>query len=184
MKWLNEPRQWRAEGQNLSLVTEDKTDFWQTTFYGFRHDNGHFYYREAEGDFTAEVVFRADYETLYDQAGLMLRSSELHWLKAGVEFAHGRAMLGAVLTHEVSDWAIGPEVSPTARIHLRLTCKGGAVCVQWAKEGKFQTLRLGPFTAKGPLMVGPMACSPTRAGLKAYFEDFRIGPPVDFANEV
>jgi len=184
MKWLNEPREWNAQGASLSFVTEDKTDFWQTTFYGFRHDNGHFYHREVEGDFTAEVVFRAEYEALYDQAGLMLRSGELHWLKAGVEFAHGRATLSAVLTQDVSDWAIGPEVSPKERVHLRLTRKAGAVCVQWVKDGKFQTLRLGPFSASAPLMVGPMACSPTRAGLKVRFEDFRVGPAVDFAAEV
>lgn len=184
MQWLNEPREWTAEGGNLIFVTEDKTDFWQTTFYGFRHDNGHFYHREVEGDFTAEVVFRADYEALYDQAGLMLRSGEQGWLKAGVEYAHGRATLSAVLTRDVSDWAIGPEVPPAARIHLRLTRKEGAVCVQWAKEGTFQTLRLGPFSASGPLMVGPMACSPTRAGLKVRFEGFKVGPAVDFAAEV
>lgn len=50
MKWLNEPREWKAQGGNLSFVTEDKTDFWQKTFYGFHHDNGHFYYRAVEGD--------------------------------------------------------------------------------------------------------------------------------------
>ena len=84
----------------------------------------------------------------------------------------------------MSDWAIGPEISPQERVHLRLTRKAGAVCVQWAKHGKFQTLRLGPFSASGPLMVGPMACSPTRAGLKVRFEDFKVGPAVDFASEV
>lgn len=184
MKWLNEPRDWSADGANLSLTTEAETDFWQTTFYGFRHDNGHFYHKEVLGDFTAEVVFTADYEALYDQAGLMLRSSERRWIKAGVEFTHGRATLGTVLTQGLSDWSIGPEVSPQERIHLRLIRKAEAVCVQWAKDGKFQTLRLGAFAADGPLMVGPMACSPTRAGLKVRFENFRVGPAVDFAAEV
>ena len=107
MNWLNEPREWNAQGGNLTLVTEDKTDFWQTTFYGYHHDSGHFYFREVEGDFTAEILFRADYEALYDQAGLMLRAGERHWLKAGVEFAHGRATLSTVLTKNESDWAIG-----------------------------------------------------------------------------
>lgn len=38
----------------------------------------------------------------------MIRSDALHWLKAGVEFAHGRATLGAVLAQSVSDWSMGP----------------------------------------------------------------------------
>ena len=184
MKWLNEPREWKADGGNLSFVTEDQTDFWQATFYGFRHDNGHFHYREVDGEFTAEVVFSARYEAHYDQAGLMLRTGPGDWIKAGVEFAHGRATLSSVLTKSVSDWAIGPEIRPIERIHLRLTHKGGAVCVQWKDGGRFQTLRLGAFAARDKLMIGPMACSPTRAGLKVFFEDFRIGPAVDFASEV
>jgi regulation of enolase protein 1 (concanavalin A-like superfamily) len=184
MEWLNEPREWKAEGENLSFLTEAETDFWQKTFYGFRHDNGHFYYREVEGDFTAEVVFHAEYEALYDQAGLMLRSGSNAWIKAGVEFAHDRATLSSVVTNGVSDWAIGPQIERTDRIHLRLTCRSHAVCVQWLDGGKFQTLRLSAFTAPEAVTIGPMACSPTRAGLKAYFENFRIGPAVNFAAEV
>ena len=30
-------------------MSGDKTDFWRETFYGFVHDNGHFYYREVAG---------------------------------------------------------------------------------------------------------------------------------------
>jgi uncharacterized protein len=184
MKWLNEPREWNAEGRNLSLMTEDKTDFWQMTFYGWRNDNGHFYYREVEGDFTAEVAFSADYRAQYDQAGLMLRHGPTQWIKAGVEFAHGRAVVSAVYTQELSDWAIGPEVPVSGRLHLRFTRKGNAFCVQWREAGKFQTLRLGAFSGKGAAMVGPMACSPVEGGLKVRFEDFTIGPAIDFAAEV
>ena len=72
MQWLNEPKVWTATGDRLSLVTGEKTDFWQKTFYGFEHDNGHCYFERVTGDFTAEVSFTAGYEQLYDQAGLML----------------------------------------------------------------------------------------------------------------
>ena len=146
MQWLNEPREWKADDGTLSFVTEDKTDFWQTTYYGFRHDNGHFRYQEIEGDFTAEVVFSADYREHYDQAGLMLRTGSDDWIKVGVEFAHERATLSSVVTRGVSDWAIGPQIHPTARIHLRLTRRKDAVCAQWKDSGKFQTLRLGAFS--------------------------------------
>ena len=37
-------------------------------------------------------------------------------------------------------------------------------------------LRLAWFP-EGPAGVGPMACSPQRAGFRAEFRDFRLGPP-------
>jgi regulation of enolase protein 1 (concanavalin A-like superfamily) len=186
MEWLNEPKQWKASGDTITLTTEDKTDFWQSTFYGFHHDNGHFYFDRVTGNFTAEVLFGAAYEQLYDQAGLMLRISERHWIKAGVEFVDGKCRLATVLTRDLSDWALGPEVDTRAMLRLRLTRLNDAVCVQWAPEDPampYETLRLGPIP-DGEAMVGPMSCSPTRSGLVAKFAGFSITPPVDFASAV
>ena len=71
--WYCESPEWTSKPKRLSVVTGLKTDFWQTTFYGFQRDNGHFYQTEVEVDFSAEVVIHGYYEELYDQAGLMLR---------------------------------------------------------------------------------------------------------------
>jgi regulation of enolase protein 1 (concanavalin A-like superfamily) len=187
MEWLNEPKVWKASGDTISLTTEDKTDFWQSTFYGFEHDNGHFYFDRIAGDFTAELSFEAAYEQLYDQAGLMLRFSERSWLKAGVEYVNGKCTLATVLTRDQSDWAIGPEVANAATLRLRLTRLRDAVCVQWAPEdaeAPYETLRLGPLPSDAEAMIGPMSCSPSRAGLKTRFKGFKILPPVDFAHAV
>jgi hypothetical protein len=185
MKWLNELPQWAGDAANLALTTGAETDFWRKTHYAFTHDNGHFYGEEATGDFTAEVIFAAEYQALYDQAGLMLRISTDTWIKTGVEFAHGRCILSAVVTRGVSDWSISFEVGVKNELRLRLTRKGDAVCIQWApvSGGAFETLRLCAFP-EGAARVGPMACSPTRAGLVARFRDFRIGPAIDFAASV
>ncbi len=134
MEWLNEPKIWKASDGTISLTTEAETDFWQSTFYGFHHDNGHFYFDRVTGDFTAEVSFAAAYEQLYDQAGLMLRFSERHWIKAGVEFVDGKCRLATVLTRDLSDWALGPEVQSSDLLRLRMTRIKDAVCVQWAPE--------------------------------------------------
>lgn len=187
MQWLNEPKVWTATDDRISLVTGEKTDFWQGTFYGFAHDNGHCYFERVTGDFTAEVSFTAGYEQLYDQAGMMLRFSERCWLKAGVEYVNDRCTIGTVLTRHLSDWAIGPSVSKTEMVRLRLTRRGDAVCVQWAPENRdvpYETLRLGPISSDQEAMIGPMACSPSRAGLAAQFIGFRILPPVDFTHAV
>jgi uncharacterized protein len=187
MQWLNEPKIWTASDDRISLVTDENTDFWQSTFYGFEHDNGHCYLERVTGDFTAEVSFTAAYEQLYDQAGLMLRFSERSWLKAGVEYVGGRCTIGTVLTRGQSDWAIGPTVSKAEAVRLRLTRRGDAVCVQWAPVDPavpYETLRLGPISSDAEAMIGPMACSPTRAGLAVAFTGFKLLPPIDFTHAV
>ena len=87
--WYCEPPEWSHTPERLSVIIGFKTDFWQSTFYEFQRDNGHFYQTEVEGDFSAEVLVNGYYEELYDQAGLMLRVDALNWIKAGIEFTDG-----------------------------------------------------------------------------------------------
>jgi Protein of unknown function (DUF1349) len=61
--WLNEPREWHLEAGVLSVSTEQETDFWRETHYGFNRDNGHFFNCETNGDFTAELRVQAQYDT-------------------------------------------------------------------------------------------------------------------------
>jgi regulation of enolase protein 1 (concanavalin A-like superfamily) len=186
MEWLNEPRTWSGDAAALTLVTDRETDFWQETFYGFRHDNGHVFGRRVDGDFTAEVEFAGGYEAQYDQAGLMIRADAANWLKTGIEFAHGRATLGAVLTRGgLSDWSIGPAAPVTGWTRLRVTRRGPALCVEAAADGEaLALLRLGPIGDAPSLLVGMMACSPSRAGFDARFRGFRVGEAVDVSGAV
>jgi regulation of enolase protein 1 (concanavalin A-like superfamily) len=68
MNWINEPSTWQADGDTIRVTTGQDTDFWRVTYYDFIHDNGHFYYQTAQGDFTAEVYVEGDYNEPYDQA--------------------------------------------------------------------------------------------------------------------
>jgi regulation of enolase protein 1 (concanavalin A-like superfamily) len=43
----------------------------------FTRDNGHFFNCEKIGDFTAELRVQAQYDELYDQAGIMVRLDRL-----------------------------------------------------------------------------------------------------------
>ena len=96
--WLNEPPPWLDEDGRLSVTTAAETDFWQRTFYGFVHDDGHFRHVDATGDFTAAVSFEGQYETLYDQAGLMVRIDAENWIKLGIEFSDGECNFSLVCT--------------------------------------------------------------------------------------
>ena len=40
-------------------------------------------------------------------------------------------------------------------------------------------MRLAPFRQAARLLVGPMCCTPERAGLTVAFSEFRVGPALD-----
>lgn len=93
--WINEPATWQCQNGTLQVTTDDKTDFWRETWYGFERFSGHVFATEAEGDFTFQLKICADFTTLYDQAGLMMIGDEQHWLKAGIEYNDARPPLAA-----------------------------------------------------------------------------------------
>jgi regulation of enolase protein 1 (concanavalin A-like superfamily) len=178
--WLNEPPTWRFENGELRLRTGRETDFWRETFYGFTRDSGHAWLQPVSGDFTAEVTVRGDYQTLYDQAGLMLRLDAANWIKAGIEYTDGMMHFSVVVTHDVSDWSVIPlpHAKPSDEIKVRLTRHDDAVRVQFSVAGSpWQMARLCPFTP-GDARVGMMACSPQRAGFEASFAGFAVGPAI------
>lgn len=180
-RWLNEPPSWQAFGDGVSLVTGAQTDFWQDTFYGFRRDNGHALLRPVSGDFSASATIRGDYEHLYDQAGMMLRADAGCWVKTGIEFTDGLMHFSTVVTLAGrSDWSVIPlpDAETDAGLHVRLTRHGDAIRVQYALgSSSWRMARLAPFP-QVEAAVGLMACSPQRAGFRARFADFEVGPPI------
>ena len=84
---------WSLGPNGLAVVTDQATDFWHHTHYGFTLHSGHLFGYEAKGGFTATLRVRVRYENLYDQAGLMVLVDEENWIKAGIEFSDGEAML-------------------------------------------------------------------------------------------
>jgi hypothetical protein len=177
--WLNEPKTWSERDDFLSLVTDQATDFWRETHYGFIRDSGHFLGFQTGDAFTAELRIRSDFKALYDQAGLMVRVDERRWLKAGIEFSDGRAMLSSVLTNGQSDWATAPYEHDASDFRLRVTIQHGVLRLQYSNDGKLWPLmRLAPFAKNSSYLVGPMACTPERSGLSVAFSEFRLERPL------
>ena len=176
--WLNEPARWSLDDGRLSVTTDGATDFWRETHYGFTRDNGHFFGFPTGGDFTAELRVRANYAALYDQAGLMVRLDESNWVKAGIEISDGQAQLGSVRTAGCSDWAVGAFAGDPGDFRLRATVAAGVLRLQASGDGRsWPLLRLAPFPRTASYRVGPMCCTPERAGLEVVFSDFTVGPP-------
>ena len=177
--WLNEPKKWTAERDSLRVVTDNATDFWCETHYGFTRDTGHFLGFPTGEAFTAELRVQADFQALYDQAGIMVRIDAQHWIKAGIEFSDGRAMLASVLTDARSDWATAPYAHDPRDFWLRPTVDNGVLRLQVSADGKvWPLMRLAPFPRASSYLVGPMACTPERAGLSVVFTRFRLLLPL------
>ncbi|MFT8720503.1 DUF1349 domain-containing protein [Acetobacter sp.] len=175
--WLNKPHESTITADALEVTTDKGSDFWRETFYGFTRDSGHFYGIHAPSRFTAQLRIRAEYEKLYDQAGLMIRIDEKHWVKAGIELSDGRAMLSSVLTDGRSDWATAPYEGDPKDFWMRATVADGVLRLQVSGDGKLWPLvRLAPFPKAASYLVGPMCCTPEREGLKVRFSDWRLTP--------
>ncbi|MFC0401570.1 DUF1349 domain-containing protein [Paraburkholderia rhizosphaerae] len=181
-EWLNEPTAWTLTGERLRVTTNHSTDFWRETHYGFTRDSGHCYGVRTTGDFTAQVRVQGRFETLYDQAGLMVRIDCSQWLKAGVEFTDGQLMLSSVLTVGQSDWATGSRIDNTGGFWLRASVAKGVLRVQYSVDRMhWPLLRLAPFPHASSYFVGPMCCTPERGGLIVEFDEFQVGAPNDKA---
>lgn len=178
-EWLNEPRAWSLGADGLDVVTDERTDFWRETHYGFSRHSGHVFGLHRNGSFTASLRVRAAYEQLYDQAGLMVRIDEAHWIKAGIELSDGMACLGSVLTVGRSDWATGLFTGDPGDFHLRITIADGVLRLQASADGeRWPLVRLAPFPRAERYFVGPMCCTPERSGLKVRFSDFTVADPL------
>jgi regulation of enolase protein 1 (concanavalin A-like superfamily) len=179
--WLNPPDNWRIERSGLVLEPAAETDFWQATHYGFRADNGHFLFTQIEGDFAITTKVRFQPKHQYDQAGLMVRSGPLNWIKASVEFEpHQPCRLGAVVTkHGFSDWSVQNFPREKSEICLRIRKEGADFIIEFASDehSNWTLMRIAHLESSAPLSCGLYACSPKGGGFRAEFAFVQIHAP-------
>jgi uncharacterized protein len=179
--WRNEPPFHEERDGTLVVRTGLETDYWNNTFYGFKHDNGHFRATPVTGDFSFELTFTATYRQLYDQAGAMLFVDGDNWLKCGVEFTDGALHFSVVVTRDdQSDWSVMPlEADPGQAVTLRLSRHAEALRVQILRpDGTWPLVRLCYLRMPETVEVGPMTCSPTGEGLEVRFSRIEIGEAI------
>lgn len=175
MQWFNEPKKWSVENNKISITSDPKTDFWRTTHYGYVTDNGHFYYQEVDGDFEITVKVSGSYKDLYDQAGLMIRTDSLHWIKSGIEFVHGTLNISAVVTHTWSDWSIISRKDKPTAIWLKLVRKNDSAELSYSVNGKdYEMQRLAWFPPGVKVQAGIMAAAPEGKGFTSVFENLEV----------
>ncbi|MGA5818028.1 DUF1349 domain-containing protein [Kitasatospora sp. NPDC094028] len=176
--WLNPPERVEAAGTDLLVTARGHSDFWRTTSYGFVRDDGHALLAGFPPGTATEVSFLADFSTLYDQAGLLIRVDPETWIKAGVELSDGVPQLGAVVTRGLSDWSLAPVPEWHGRtVTIRASRTGDAVTVRArCEDGPWRLVRLAPLAPDAAATAGPFCCSPQRDGLQVRFTRFAQGP--------
>ncbi|MCK5527549.1 MAG: DUF1349 domain-containing protein [Candidatus Latescibacteria bacterium] len=162
--WFNEPAKYEL-GSGLEIFTDEKTDFWQNTYYGFQTDDGHCLLTRRDGDFslTTSVEFRPREQ--YDQCGLMVRVDRENWIKVSTEYESEKySRLGSVVTNlGFSDWATQDIPSNTREMWYRIGKKGSDFLIENSYDGQnWHQLRITHLhRVSDPLEVGVYACSPT-----------------------
>jgi regulation of enolase protein 1 (concanavalin A-like superfamily) len=175
MTWLNPPANEFYDAGTLTARAKGKTDFWRKTFFGYVTDNGHFLHLQQDGEFTFQARVNGNYSQLYDQAGLMVRLDEKHWMKCGSELFEGRRWASVVFTHDFSDWSTMEDLSQTGAVYWRVVRKKDSIEAQCSKDGeKFTTIRQGYFPAKVPVKVGVMCAAPEGMGFDAVFDQLLL----------
>lgn len=121
-----------AYDQPITIYAQPKTDLWRkppnidvdnapTRLISTPIDINKFH--------SARVTVSANWNTLYDQGGLILFipiDDTTTWMKAGIEFFGGRPFVGSVVTSRWSDWALVPMGKE----------KGGKVTIQVERQVK------------------------------------------------
>jgi len=172
--WLHEPPEHYLEADDLHVTTALESDFWRETGYGFTHYSGHALLTDFPANSAMEVEFSAAWTHEFDQAGLLLHADDAHWVKAGVELADGDLGLGAVVTDLKSDWSVG-HVSEwmDQRIRVRVSRSTDAITVRArTRDEPWRLVRLAAIDPNLSWSAGPLAASPTRAGLHVTFHSW------------
>jgi regulation of enolase protein 1 (concanavalin A-like superfamily) len=132
-------------------------------------------YLPVSGDFTFQARVDGNYSTLYDQAGLMVRLDEKHWMKCGTELVENKRWASVVFTHDFSDWSTSEDLTQRGAVYWRVVRQKDSIEARCSLDGeKYLTVRQGYFPAGQKVLVGVMCCSPEGQGFDATFDQLML----------
>lgn len=175
MDWFNEPSEWSAHDGQIIVRADPQTDFWRVTGYGYVRDNGHIYGEALQSDFDLTVKVSAEYEKQYDQAGVVVRIDESHWIKTGVELYEGTLRFSVVVTAENSSWVIADLPQDFRVLNLSLARRGDALEISYATGEDELAMAAIVYLQRGAsAFAGVMCASPEGEGFSAEFTAFEL----------
>lgn len=175
MQWFNEPQKWEVKNNTLSMFVTPQSDYWRISHYGFTVDDAPFYYATYGGEFEVKVKISGDYKERFDQAGLMLRTDQENYIKAGIEFVDGKYNLSTVVTHKTSDWSVITLENPVPYIWIKAVRRLDAVEVFYSFDDNTYTMMRNAWLQDNcPVMVGVMGACPDGEGFNVKFDYFNV----------
>ena len=175
MQWFNEPENYSIRNGVLEMQVPALTDFWRIAHYGFTVDDGPFLYAVYGGEFEAKIKVSGEYETRFDQAGMMIRLDHENYVKFGIEFVDGKFNISAVVTHHTSDWSVIRFEEPIPHLWLKAVRRLDAIELFYSFDDREYTMMRTLWMQDNcPLQVGPVAACPDGQGFKARFSDFKV----------
>jgi uncharacterized protein len=175
--WFNEPGRFRL-GNGLEIFTDEKTDFWQNTHYGFQRDDGHCLLMRQGSDFCMTTHVEFDPHQKYDQCGLMVRIDSQNWIKLSTEYESEHvSRLGSVVTNlGYSDWATQDVVSRYRAMWYRISKRGSDFLLENSYDGQaWLQMRITHLhTEPADYEIGVYACSPIGKDFRCCFKTLEI----------
>jgi len=189
--WLHEPSEWSEDGSKLTFRTTGGVDFWRNTLVNTIADDGHLYYNETDGDFTATVRVSGEYRDQYDQAGLFVRQDENNWLKCGVEYIMGNwaerykydgsalVVCSGLTANGWSEWSPLPQLPKNPDfVWMQVVREGKTFFVSFSLDGKkYDVIKLFAFPNATKVLVGRYATSPVGKGFNVSFDTYSLTQP-------
>ena len=175
MQWFNEPEQWEIKDNALTMFVTPQSDYWRISHYGFTVDDAPFYYTTYGGEFEAKVKITGNYQTRFDQAGLMLRIDHENYIKTGIEFVDGKYHLSAVVTHHTSDWSVITLDKAVPYVWIKAVRRLDAVEIFYSFDDQnYVMMRNAWLQDHVPVQVGLMGACPDGKGFNVTFEHFKV----------
>lgn len=179
-QWLNAPKEFQVNDNQVQLITEANTDLWQQTYYGFKYDNAPMFLTS-----TKEKYFSFSFKTntsvankRFDQTGVVIYQNSKNWFKGSIEAENNEFQrLGSVVTNNAySDWATTDISVDIKEIYYRLSRRESDYCLEFSEDGKnYKQMRIFHLTeGNEEIRFGIYAASPENSSFKAVFSEFKI----------
>lgn len=177
-EWYNEPNNVVFAEQEMKIVAEAQTDFWQSLHHKIKKDNAHFFYKTVSGDFKLIIKWRFADAAHFNQCGIMVRVDERNWFKASTMFQSSQSPeIGTCLTVQgYSDWAGTALNNVPEHIFYKLERKGDDFVASFSFDGQKYT-KLRQFylrTVEPEVKAGAYIAAPQNKPFEAVLDEIEF----------
>ena len=163
----------------MALKTDQETDYWPKTHYGYEADNGYFLYMNSDKNFRMTTNVKTFPKSKYDHVELMVRFSKNVWVKTSLEFITNiLSEMGTVVTNGgYSDWSTQYMESKEIDQYSRVSRIAQNCYVDFSLDGEeLMQIRIAHLDihSDSTISAGLFTCSPQGKDLSVRFDFLTI----------